>query len=281
MTSFKAIIYNAHLYKGTVVGVAPNQTYKDDARQAALVDHIQTASPDLVGLSEVWASSHADEIVSSTNKFGYSGYAYETPNILKLNPGLVTLAKDKLQTPMNFQPYQALTGWDKYAEKGVIFGEVLIGGRQIHVIQTHTQASYVGSEQQDEKVRTQEVYDTLFPVLDSVLQSTTNPVLLLGDLNIIAGSAEYKSFARQMLGRGMRDAWETLYPNTPGFTYDPATNALIKKFAPNDTEAQRLDYIFYRDTNLIKPINANVLEWKTASGLDVSDHYGLEVDFNI
>lgn len=281
MADLTVVIYNTHLYDGTLVALAPNQVYEDNRRQAALIEKLLKEKPEIIGLSEVWASSHENQIIRGTQAGGYSAYAYQDSPITKLNPGLTLLSSGQLQKPMSFRPYEMLVGWDSYAEKGVVYGEVLIADKSIYLVQTHTQATYAGSETQDEEARKTGIYNTLFPILDSILNASTGPVLLLGDLNIVADSAEYHEFQRQMFSRGMKDIWSELYPLEPGYTYDPTANALIRRFAPEDTQKQRLDYVFFRDNGTIKPKSASVLQWKDASGIDISDHYGLEAVFTI
>jgi endonuclease/exonuclease/phosphatase family metal-dependent hydrolase len=273
--------YNTHLYEGTVVGVQPKQLFRDAARQVAFQEQLCAAGMDVIGLSEVWASKTQDSIMAALRGVGMDGYAYQKGPVLKLNPGTVLCAAGALtKPPMSFLPYNQLTGWDKFAEKGVTYGRVRLHSAEIFVVQTHTQASYVGSEKEDRTVREAGIRSVLFPVIDQALQDFTGPVFLLGDLNISADSDEYKAFSLQMKGRGLRDAWAALDTGQPGYTYDPDANNLVKHFDPSETVSQRLDYIYFREgTARVKDMK--VLKWKTVDGVDLSDHYGICATFDI
>src|SRR5262245_28282363 len=112
--------------------------------------------------------------------------------------------------------------------------------------------------------------------------STTIPVVLAGDLNVNAASHDraetvaYQSF----LDAGFAEAWTTLVPNDPGFTWplhgeDP--------FTPVTTPSQRIDLVLFHGALTargIVRIGASAAE-RTPSGLWPSDHAGVVASLDL
>jgi len=294
---FRVIAYNTHLFVGTAVedwnnikeffGKAKTEIYRDEDRFEAIKEKIAGCDADIVGLSEVWANSFQDGMMKACENAGYNGgYAFQQGSPVKISSGLVLISRKSIEPPVRFKEYSNLVGDDYHSEKGIVS---FVGDRAVRIIQTHTQASWRGDHGKGERARWKGINKELRDELETVLKGTPEPVILLGDLNIAADGQDYERFRRLMEDEGMKDVWTALNGSKPGLTYVPGENELIQRFAPDDHDAHRLDYIFYRaedriiptnqDIEKIKPKSAEVLKWTTDDGVEVSDHYGLSATF--
>jgi endonuclease/exonuclease/phosphatase family metal-dependent hydrolase len=139
----------------------------------------------------------------------------------------------------------------------------------------------------------------------------THPVIVIGDLNVIAGSNEYMNTMRAVLGSGaaygfpfppidgpeLKDAGKSLACAAEGQACTScASNELRQYFNPTDTVSKRLDYALYQDSldgtvritptayerlELEVPSNAPALSQDGYITRAISDHYGVQVDFQI
>lgn len=296
---FSLIAYNLHLFEGTALdritpknrllgraaGLAglKDQVWRDAERRAAFVRQVLDARPQVVGLSEAWSGLTQRALAAAFRRAGHwASFAFDGESALNkkfMGAGTLLSTVGKLG-PCGFSYYRQLRGVDAFSAKGVTWAPVLFEGVWCYVVQTHTQASYAKSQAADDAARRSGMAETLLPALRQILDDLKGPVFLLGDLNVVAGSAEYKEFDRAMHAMGMADAWTVLKRRDPGPTFDPDANELVRHFDPEENQKQRLDYIYYR-TDFAAPKQTEVLKWKTDSGLDVSDHYGLRAEFEV
>lgn len=275
--------YNTHLFLDSIVEYLPSDNiYKDRERLDDILKKLSDNSYDIIGLSEVWAHTIQNEIINHFKKNTLDGFAFQNEPKTKLSPGLVLGVRGSLDhSPLAFQYYTDLVGYDKYSAKGVVYGKVRIQNNDIYIIQTHTQASYTQSIVEDDKARRKQLQSVLFPIIDAALNEFNGPIFLLGDLNIIANSQEYQWFNQQMTYRGLYDAWSSCHDQNPGITYDPENNALIQKFDPTQKEKQRLDYIYYRKNKAHISHIKVIRDWKTDQNIDDSDHYPISANFHL
>src|SRR5438309_1556053 len=111
---------------------------------------------------------------------------------------------------------------------------------------------------------------------------TTTPVVIAGDFNVNAASHDlaetvaYQSF----LEAGFAEAWPTLVPNDPGFTWplhgeDP--------FTPATTPFQRIDLVLFQGALTARGIDriGETAADRTPSGLWPSDHAGVVASFHV
>jgi len=146
---------------------------------------------------------------------------------------------------------------------GWISADVKIRGKECRLITTHLDSLVPN-------VRLAQAAELAQATVDSEL-----PVVLIGDFNSDAESSDPdQNGAYQLLrGAGFLDAWLTVHPGDPGFTWplhdeDP--------FTPFSTPNQRIDLVLYRDLEAVGvELIGNRLDDLTPSGLWPSDHAGL------
>ena len=130
-----------------------------------------------------------------------------------------------------------------------------------------------------------------------------NAVIIMGDFNIGGPLSTYHrkkhkedpwfyrypgngGYEKLMKYGALRDLWTEANPNSPGYTFDCSTNNLLLK--KNCDSRMRIDYMFVPDHWLYQPRtyrievkNMKLVKWKTKSGMDTSDHYGLDATLKI
>lgn len=175
-------------------------------------------------------------------------------------------------------------------------------GVELDVWTTHLEAR---SDDCDRDCRAEQLSD--FGMVSSTLsgvpddgRTSTNPVLILGDFNIggpmrmgsksYAGNPGYEDIVESL--KSPRDLWlETHAFGDPwfgsGYTLDCKLNGLLAS-DPDCDYRDRIDYMFVpthkdygKPTYRIKAKSVNVTRWKTQSGLDVSDHFGLDATLEL
>ncbi|MCZ8519443.1 MULTISPECIES: endonuclease/exonuclease/phosphatase family protein [Paenibacillus] len=183
-----------------------------------------------------------------------------------------------------FLPYDDLYHDDSYSNKGV--GWVRLedpSGLPFNVFFSHTQATYSIPDTEAEAGRASnfaQIADMIRFVLPG--QSLKNEAIVLtGDLNVMAGSAEYDALigtASELHQLGLADTWavhNSPKGQDPGFTRRLMnTHVLIDEEFKSD---QRLDYIlanYPRGCFLHSTVKR---DYKDTKGTDLSDHYGVDI----
>ncbi|MEW6255616.1 MAG: endonuclease/exonuclease/phosphatase family protein [Pseudomonadota bacterium] len=280
--------YNTHLFLDSLAARAAGARkagelllHQDEARLHGLMARLSALAPPpaIIGLSEVWAHSVSDRIRESL-PVGYETFRFSGEPWHKGSCGLVLGVRGRFVDPCGFLNYEGLIESDSWSAKGVVYAKAAIGDRKVLIVQTHAQASYVGKEKVCEAARRRQLQATLFKVLDEEADFL-GPAFLLGDLNIVAGSDDYRWFSTQMAARGYRDAWFAAEGAGPGYTYRPRHNSLIPLFDETETLDQRLDYIFYRPAASTVRRAQVLTDFTTARGLELSDHEPLLVTFEV
>ncbi|MBN1686892.1 MAG: endonuclease/exonuclease/phosphatase family protein [Spirochaetales bacterium] len=188
----------------------------------------------------------------------------------------------------------------------VIAGRITVAGREIYVFNTHWHASPFPTNEYLEDladrrasgVIDQERYDKL--VEEAVegrewrlmeAEKTVafinriardKPVILLGDFNATADSAEIGVLS----AAGFRDAYAEA-GSPPGYTWNGAINNNIQLQArtyPDDfrlePDQKRIDYVFYRGPGL-RVEGCEVVLNRPVGDLYPSDHFGVMADFDV
>ncbi len=291
--TLKCLGYNTHLFLGTVAAWGSNQTYFDSERINEIIAKVKTLSPDIVGLSEVWANKSKDRFKNGLKDL-LPYYAWDNnTNSFQMGSGLLLLSRFPLSN-IEFTRYDSLVGFDALSQKGFILATIEIKGQKVLIAQTHTQADEDDNAIEARRSNFLQLQDGIATYLARYLQPST-PAILIGDLNIIgedsSGSPtkEYKFLSEALNQLQMTDSYRTFYPNAvadPGYTYDAVNDRLIGIFAPKEAAnklKQRLDYMFVRG---ITPISVTVpysdFTFLPPDGkgiTDLSDHYPLYTRF--
>lgn len=297
--TIKVLTYNTHLFGsspggsvgGLVSGIknflskADLVVFDDDGRRHDIQTRLHRLAPDIIGLTEVWDRDHAGTFTGGLR--ASHPYAATDGSSSGQGSGLLLLSRHPL-SQARFVGFRTLSGSDKMASKGFIVATVAVGGTDLRVVLTHTQAD------EDAAARAARA-DNFRQIIDELRQAE-GPCLLMGDFNVIgeAGDGsptqEYCQVNRDLSGLGMADLFRTVHGDTrqqPGFTYDATiANTLIAKFSDKDFQArsrQRLDYVYARDCRAMAatvPIEDFIRS--TARGPEpLSDHDPLLVELSV
>jgi len=277
--------------------------YEDEPRAAAILQRSK-GQFDVLGFTEVWADTMRDRFAKKLAP-DYKSYIPQvtdvksgSPNQFKqlLNeatraikqelsgsPAMTLSVKGEWVYGPSFDYYLNMEGYDSAAFKGVSFGVARVNGTLVGLVQTHTQASYTGTEVKDGKARDLQIQQTLFPAITNVQnwltsQGSKGPIVLLGDLNIVAETDEYKWLSEQLGQMGFQDCWTKNNPGHPGYTYVPADNPLVTHWDKTQKQPQRLDYIFLapRGSGAQCQEMKVLTDWRipvSGNSIDLSDHY--------
>jgi len=142
--------------------------------------------------------------------------------------------------------------------RGWVAAEFRSGGKTIRYVNTHLEAFSAD-------VASQQALDLI-----AVASPTTQPTIVVGDMNLPPGSAGYAQFVAPETG--LADAWTTLKDGDPGLTC--CWNPDLRSGAYD----KRIDLVF--STGEVRPTSAQVVNdtARTLGGLAPSDHAGVVVE---
>jgi endonuclease/exonuclease/phosphatase family metal-dependent hydrolase len=285
------------------VAMLPDPLGTDKATRAKYIcDEIMKCDYDIICLQEVF-SEPIRKIFDNRlkGKYPYRKIKSDDNDFLNEDSGLFFASKFPFSSDTKFQEFfdnQPLTG-DSISDKGIFGAKLLVKNSQnkdsfLYVFNTHLQSTEAYYE-----VRKKQIGQIRRFVAKALRNNVDSACLLCGDFNVIGDAKnEYSSmlinlsFVRDLY----RDAHP--YPDNPGYTWDGVNNKFIHKTAANDKDQQRLDYIFAFDEvpipddnagagTQLRPVNVTSIEVKTFekkpydNNTNLSDHYGLEMEFNI
>lgn len=294
MTDISVLTYNAHLFQGSVAGLLFQQNYYDEERAAQIISNIKKLSPDFLCLTEVWTQKMID-MFGEGLKEEYPYMSTDDRGWYSQGSGLLFLSKYPIEH-CEFVKFGSLNifDWERFwsswagedglAEKGFIAATVAMPNQQkVRLLTTHMQADAMltlGLTGVDE-ARTVQLRE-MQNFVNS--QSEQMPTFIAGDLNVIAGNAEYDAMMKLMTP--FQDAWTAAgHSVTSGNTYLPQENVLIHYFSPSckDGDDMRLDYILMDPRLKVNHIEV-ILDWKVevdGKTMDASDHMPLYGRFSL
>jgi len=232
----RVMTYNIH------VGVGMDK--KLDLPRIAGV--INSQHPDLVGLQEVdrgvERTQKVDEIaeIAKLTKMDYA-FAFN----LRYQGGQYGVAILSRYT-IRATDHRLYRNTREAERRGFIRAEIRIGGRPINFVTTHLDYQY-----EDGRVfEAQQLLRALADVKD--------PLIVVGDFNEVPTGEAY-----QLMRQAFDDAWSSTRPDDRGFSY------------PAEKPAKRIDYIFTRQLDRIRPRRA----WNVDT--PASDHIPVVADLEI
>lgn len=306
MPDLEIVQYNTHLFGGSNakwIDLFKKVLYQDEARRDGIIQRLREADADIVALNEVWASEWKERIgrrladiyphcwypelaeTLSDSKEHEAREETEAGGHIKfIGSGLLLLSKHRIDLPL-FEEFNELTGEDAYARKGFITARVMVpdGPRhyRVHfVVMTHIQSPGKGTEEAR--------LSNLGQMVEAIrgLAYGTNPLLLVGDLNITGDEAESTSLYQKLLRAfgifKMVDLFREVLPDpaVPGYTYDATNNRLVQVFSKGSKSRKRLDYGFGKFPAGTRwqaeiPTGWKYKDTKSGDAMDLSDHYPL------
>lgn len=272
-------------------------------RAQKIIDKIILNNYDIICLQEVFEESVKDLFEENLINAGYKVIVKATPyDFIKEDSGLFFASRfpfSNANRKSAFRRFDNVSFPDGMADKG-LFGCVLdisdiADDRILYVFNTHLQ-----SDRMEYGIRIKQIRQIRksinYYLLNQSASFNKTSILLAGDMNVIGiptqegeSNEEYKILIE---GLGFpKDIFHDLYPDDRGYTWDYEFNSFIRKNDPNDIDKQRLDYVFAFDKipNLpgstksikLKKIECNyarVVKFTDNNALDLSDHFGLEIE---
>jgi endonuclease/exonuclease/phosphatase family metal-dependent hydrolase len=142
--------------------------------------------------------------------------------------------------------------------RGWVKAELRAGGRTVRLVNTHLEAF-------SEAIAAQQALD-----LVAVAQPTAQPTIVIGDMNLVPGSAGFDPLVAP--STGLADAWSAVRDGDPGLTCCWAPDLRSGAFD------KRIDVALA--THELRPASATKVDEteRTTSGLAPSDHAGVVVE---
>ena len=204
------------------------------------------------------------------------------------NSGLFTMSKypidkskgihyqDKFKKSSGIKPFAD----DKLADKGVLYAKILKDGKPFHVFSTHTQAK---THKKDEKpplgakIREKQ-WGRIRAFIDSLNIPKTEPVLIVGDMNIDKANPEKRAdrYAEYKRMLEILNATDVEIDKAKSFGYTSLFDQ--EKVEKSKIPGQWIDYVLYSNTHLkptkaqayVPVTDATAKEWE-----NLSDHFPL------
>jgi hypothetical protein len=166
---------------------------------------------DLLSLCEVWDESSVEAILAAWGEVapphirGNSGGIFNA-----LGDGLLVISPGQAVTKAGEHSYDAegiVTDSDKWAEKGVLLTKLAVGEGNIELFSTHLFSGDVSSEADRAKVRAAELRE--FVEFFKASHDPRNVAIFCGDLNINAGTEDYRGLRGELEGIRLPDGTTT------------------------------------------------------------------------
>ena len=226
-----------------------------NVRKVALLDLINTLSPDILGIQE-GLIHQVEFLASKMNDYKYVGVGREDANrkgeycAIFFNEKKYKLLKNSTFW-LSESPNEVSIGWDAALERICTYSllETINGGNKIWVFNTHF--DHVGNIAREESARL---------ILEKIkmLNIQEEPVLVMGDFNALEKS-KVIDILRQSLNDTMRDA--DIEHKGPIGTFN--------NFLNNQEIIKRIDYIFSKG---FQTISHQHVDKRLDNGNHISDH---------
>lgn len=238
---FRAITLNLN-YLGTRHGPWP-------ARRPLVVEALRALQPDVIALQAVWRTvagdSQADELAREVP--GYESVAYEpAAEDAQGTRGLALLARRPLEQ-IEKRTLGLRAGTEDPDRR--IVQRAHLGGLCLH----NVHFSWV-PEQVADNVR------EALPFL-----SARGPALVMGDFNLPPEDPLHGRFREA----GWIDAWQTLRPRDPGYTFE------------SDAPSVRIDYAYVSESLAPRLRAIDIIGGGRAASPRLSDHLGVVVELDL
>ena len=235
-----------------------------NVRKVALLDLINTLSPDILGIQE-GLIHQVEFLASKMNDYKYVGVGREDANrkgehcAIFFNEKKYKLLKNSTFW-LSESPNEVSIGWDAALERICTYSllETINGGNKIWVFNTHF--DHVGNIAREESARL---------ILEKIkmLNIQEEPVLVMGDFNALEKS-KVIDILRQSLNDTMRDA--DIKHKGPIGTFN--------NFLNNQEIIKRIDYIFSKG---FQTISHQHVDKRLDNGNHISDHFPVFVKVKV
>ena len=263
---FKVLTYNIY--------ALPVVASKIDARLGQLPQNLK--GYDAILFQEAFSSSRTGMLAQLAQEYPYQTYIPVGSGYNIYDSGVLVASRYPIVNTDHFI-YPNCSGTDCFADKGVIYAEILKNGKAYHVTSTHT-ASF---DTNAARALRQEHFQQIRALVDKQNIPTFDAVLMGGDFNVnkLAWPQDYAQMLVNLNGTA---------PVSTGYTastFDPRTNSLSGAAGSGGTTVEYLDYVV-SSNNHRQPIQArnDVRIIRSAADplfktWDLSDHFPVMGEF--
>ncbi|MCT4642360.1 MAG: sphingomyelin phosphodiesterase [Bacteriovoracaceae bacterium] len=231
---------------------------------------------DVIAFQEMFSLKHRNITTNYLNKAKSKFFSKHQSSSLLLNSGLFNLSKYKI-IKSSFKKFKHCRNVQCVSAKGVLHTRIeLDNSFELDLFNTHTEPFKKGK-----KVRLKQL-QTLLQFIRKV-NDGKRPVILFGDLNIIANSSEYDDMIELFENEGFKDVWAYANGELPGYTWNSYLNPWGTIDGANKSK-ERIDYVFIRSGNMLSiGVHSSNIVFDKALSLQsndekyfLSDHFGVE-----
>jgi|Transcript_5190 exonuclease III len=283
MSTLRVLSFNCGLLHVSACGIT---LLANPANAAARFPHVVEAllrsEADVLLLQEVYSTVHIGELLRALQPKYPHVSQHATGTLLKLNNGLLILSRFEISHSV-FHGYKKVVGLERaFATKGFLETHINSPWGVLVFTNHHTTAGGLSVESlSTEGVRKHELQQAI-DVLQPHLQAGRR-VFLAGDLN--TGPTLSPSNFQDLLKIGWEDSWAIAHPAADGFTWDNQ-NPLNAGNVHASSPSCRVDHIMPHKSMDLTIAAAKLLFTSEVAQvkdrmLTASDHFGLQVDFDM
>lgn len=234
---------------------------------------------DVILFQEAFSSSRSSMLLALAAEYPYQTHVPKIPfgGINVFDSGVLVASRYPIVKVADYI-YPSCTGTDCFADKGVIYAEVIKNGKAYHVTSTHT-ASFDTAEA---RALRQVQFQQIRALVNAQGIPSFEAVLFGGDFNVnkLIFPGDY---AQMLANLNATDPVSTGYTAS---TFDPRINKLAGRAGSGGTGVEYLDYVVYANDHRLPVQSRNdvrVLRSAAAPVFmtwDLSDHFPVMGEFN-
>lgn len=233
---------------------------------------------DVILFQEAFSSSRNSMLLALAAEYPYQTHvpkiSYNGVNVF--DSGVLVASRYPIVSTADYI-YPGCSGTDCFADKGVIYAEVIKNGKAYHVTSTHT-ASF---DTDEARALRQQQFQQIRTLVNAQGIPSTEAVLFGGDFNV--NKLIFPGDYSQMLAN--LNATDPLSTGWTASTFDPRINTLAGRAGSGGTAVEYLDYVVYANDHRLPTQSRNdvrVLRSAAAPVFmtwDLSDHFPVMGDF--
>lgn len=232
---------------------------------------------DVIAFQEAFSSDRNGMLAALSAEYPYQTYVPKIPydGLNVYDSGVLFISRYPI-TKVDHVIYPDCSGTDCFADKGVIYAEVIKGGEAYHITNTHA-ASF---DTDEARALRQEQFQIIRQLADSQNIPADEALMFAGDMNV--NKLKWPGDYAQMLSN-----FNATDPVSTGHdaTFDPRINTLAQAYGSGGELVEYLDYVLYANDHR-QPVEAanDVRIFRSGAAdvfftRDLSDHFPVMGDF--
>ncbi|MFP5383017.1 MAG: sphingomyelin phosphodiesterase [Gammaproteobacteria bacterium] len=248
---------------------------KISERLAELPKHLK--GYDVILFQEAFSSDRTGMLLALSGEYPYQTHVPKIPydGINIYDSGVLVVSRYPIVNTADYI-YPDCSGTDCFADKGVIYAEVIKGGKAYHVTSTHT-ASF---DTEEARALRQEQFQQIRALVDAQNIPAFDAVMMGGDFNVnkLLWPQDY---AQMLVNLVATDPASTGHDAT----FDPRINILSGAAGSGGETVEYLDYVVYSNTHRQPSQSRNDVRVPRTGVAplfhtrDLSDHFPVMGDF--